>query len=83
MEEMVKETEVVETEVVETVVENNEEVDAKTAERLRKFHEKEEAQRIKEGAEAKAPKRNADMSFFITYIISPSGNSRVISSSDR
>ena len=52
MEEMVKETEVVETEVVETVVENNEEVDAKTAERLRKFHEKEEAQRIKEERKA-------------------------------
>lgn len=42
MEEIVKETE----------VEQTEEIDAKTAERLRKFHEKEEANRIKEELKA-------------------------------
>ena len=53
MEEIVKETETVETEVVKD--EFAEEIDAKTAERLRKFHEKEEAERIKE--ELKDPNR--------------------------
>lgn len=50
MEEIVKETETVETEVVKD--EFAEEIDAKTAERLRKFHEKEEAERIKEELKA-------------------------------